>query len=201
MVEKSNIADKIIELLENMDDRSRYMLFVGILFCLLSVYYLLFMQPHVNGLIELSSKIKSRSDEIRRAKVDINNFTSYKKELESLQKKLKQELAGIKAKEDFHLVTEYISIVAEENNVRIERITGDSNTAEVLLESGGKRYFSIPVLIQASAGYHDFGRFLAKIEDGDILLKVDSFSITAGNDKSNRHNIILTLFAVVYEEV
>ncbi len=201
MAGKRNIADKIIELLENMDDRSRYMLFGGILFCLLSVYYLFFLQPHVNGLIELSSKIKSKSDEIRQAKVNIRNVELYKKNLESLQETFKQETSGIKAKEDLHLVTEYISMVAEDNNVRIERITGDSNTTEVLLEAGGKRYFSIPILIQASAGYHDFGRFLAKIEGGDMLLKIDSFSITAGNDKSERHNIILTLFAVVYEEV
>ncbi len=74
------------------------------------------------------------------------------------------------------------------------------NTEEqkILLETDEKKYWAVPILVEIKTDYHRFGKILNQIENGDVLLIVDQFSI-ASNGNAPEHNIKLILKALVFE--
>jgi Tfp pilus assembly protein PilO len=90
--------------------------------------------------------------------------------------------------------------VASETGIKIDQIMPDMLGQELLTENNQRKYYDLPIYMEARGSYHDFGRFLGKMEQNDISLRVGAFSIVATNDTGS-HAIKITFKATIFEDV
>ncbi len=194
------LSEKIIGILKKLEGKNIYYVFVGILVLFFLMDYFILMRPQLVALSKIGAKVKVLSGNLGEVKIDIQRLNAYRDQSAQLRQDIKKENRKVKPKDDIPLVLERISRIAIENSFKINQIMPDVVQQELLLEDEEKRYFRLPVLMEAKSSYHNFGRFLSQIERADIILKVDSFTITAKNG-GRLHNIKMALSVITFEEI
>ena len=120
------------------------------------------------------------------------------------QERLEETVArlrrGLPLEEQLPSILEELSEIAEQAHVKIQtmvpRLTFTQQDLAELLERGESSlpvYTTIPVQIDAVAGYHEFGAFLSRIETGSILTEVERLRIAANPRTFHQHDITLVL--------
>lgn len=191
--------DQFSSLLDNIDEKTRYYIFGGILLFFFLLDYFLLMGPQLGALSKINPEIKILKEDISKAKTNIKMTSQYENQVDDLKRKVAIMNLRVKSREEVPMILENISVLANTNGVKIDNIMPSTADQEILLENDERIYYSLPITLEASSGYHDFGRFINNIETGDIFLKINTFTISSGKD-SKRHNINLILGAVVFEE-
>jgi len=195
---KIKYFDKIISAVEKMDEKQRYYIFGGILVFILVLDYYILMRPQLGALTEINPKIQILKEDIKKAENDIQRLDQYSVEVEKLKEEVDVINLRVEARDDVPLILERISLMANQNNVRLEQIMPNTLDQEKILENNERSYYSLPILVEARAGYHNFGKFLNQIERSERFLNIDDFMISASNDTKN-HAIKLRLGTVIYE--
>lgn len=192
---KLNIAEKLSKL----SDQNRLYIFIGGLMFVFLFDYFILMRPQLATLAKISPENKVLSQDIQKADEDIQKLGTYKAQVARLKAGIEEMNLKIKSKDEVPVILEHISLLADQNKVDVDQIMPASHDQQVLLEDNKRMYISLPVLVEARSGYHDFGRFLNDIEQDNISLGVRSFSVTATND-TQYHALRVSLEAIVFEE-
>lgn len=189
---------RINTFLEKIDDKQRYYIFAGLLLLIFLLDYFILMRPQLGALSKITPEIKILQDDLVLAKENIARKTEYQTQVEKLKSDVEQANARVKPRSQLPLVFEWISRAADASGVTIDQMMPLIADQQSLLKARGREYVSIPLKIQARGGYHQFGRFLNRLESGDIFFAVDNFSILS-SESQNPHTIQLMLQAVIYE--
>lgn len=196
---KINLED-IKSAIINMDEKKRYYIFAGALVLVFILDYLILMRPQLKALATKNPEIKVQQDNIDRATADINKVVQYKKEVSDLRDKVDKANLKVKSKEEVPLILEKISRIAYENAVNIGQIMPYSVDQRVILSNNSRKFYSVPIFIDGRSSYHDFGKFVNTLENDDISMAVENFTITSGSDEA-MHDFHLEIKAVVFEEI
>ena len=197
---KKDYSKAVSTLISNIDERYRYYIGGGVLLFLFLLDYFIIMGPQLNNLTKMTPQFKLMEEDIQKAETDIQNKENYQKQVKDLSAKITEEDVKIRSKEEVPLTLEYISRLADENNIRIDQIKPNTAGQNKLLENKGRRYFAVPIVLEAKGGYHDVGKFLNQIESGDVFFNIKDFSMTSLGE-SKYHKIKLTLEAITYEKL
>lgn len=196
----AKISENISSVFDKIDGKNRYYIFIGILLAVFLLDYLLLMNPQLAALRKISPEIKIVSDQIKKVKEDVQKLDAYRADLEETAKKLDAAGLKVKSRHEVPVILERIASIAAETGVKIDQIMPDTLDQELLTENARRKYFDLPIYLEARSGYHNFGRFLNKIDQDDISLRVGAFTIAATDDRRH-HTVKLTLKATVFEEV
>lgn len=196
---KNDLKDKISEKFEKMDDKTLYYIFGGVLLLVFLLDYFVLMRPQLATLTKINPELKILAGDIEKAKTEITKLDQYKKEVSRLEDAIKKENEKVEPREEVPLILEHISRLANTNGVKITQIMPNVIDSEIVLENNDRVYYSLPIDIEAKAGYHNFGRFIDTIEQGEIFLQVKKLTI-ASTANTKDHSIKLTLDAIVYEK-
>lgn len=196
----AKIFDKISSVFEKVDGKNRYYVFIGILLAVFLLDYFLLMSPQLSALRKISPEIDILSGDIKKAKEDMGKLDAYKSDLAQMNKKFDEANLKIKSREEIAIILEYIANVASETGIKIDQIMPDTLGQELLIENNQRKYFDLPIYMEARSGYHNFGRFLNEIDRNDISLRIGTFTVIATGDMRN-HMIKLTFRVTVFEEV
>ena len=194
------VPKQISAVFSKVDGKNRYYVFVGILFAVFLLDYFLLMSPQLSSLKKINPEIKAVSEKIMKAKEGIDKLNTYRADLQEASKKFTEANLKVKSRDEVSFVLEYIAYVASETGVKIDQIMPDTLSQELLTENNHRKYYDIPIYMEARSSYHDFGIFLNKIEQNDISLRIGTFSIVATND-TRQHAIKLTFKATIFEDV
>ena len=195
---KMEFVDKIKTTIANLDEKNRYYVFGGVLLFVFLLDYLILMGPQLGALSKLNPENKILIEDIQTAKSEIQKLAQYRQDIVKMNEEMVRINARVRQKEEVPLVLETITLLANKNDVKIEQITPNPVDQKLLLDNKERKYYSLPIDIQAKAGYHNFGRFLNQIEREGLYLGVKNFTITPGAESRNEV-IKITLKAVVYE--
>lgn len=192
----TNVSEKISEFLKNAGNRTKYMIFGGILLFIFLLDYFLIMSPQLSTLVKVSTKISTLAADIERTKNDMIRLPQYKTDIEKLKNELALLEQSIQPKEAVPIILERISQQAIADGVKVDQITPGQNQ-EMLLEKDGKQYFSLLISMEARCGYHNFGRFINHLENDSIVFWPDNILMT--NVGEQRTNLVkLTLQTIIY---
>jgi len=187
-------------LLDKIEGKNSYYVFVAMLLIISLLDYFLLMSPQLGALRKISPEIKILAEDLDKAKSNMNKVDSYRTELERLTQNLDSANVKIKSRNEVPVVLERIASLASETGVKIDQIMPDTLAQELITENNQRKYFALPIYMEARSGYHDFGKFLNKMEQDDISLKIGSFTIVATSD-NRYHAVKLTFQATLYEEI
>ena len=194
------IPEQISSVFSKVDSKNRYYVFVGILFAVFLLDYFLLMSPQLSALRKINPEIKAVSENIKKAKEDIKKLNTYRADLEEASKKFTEANLKVKSRSEVSFILEHIAHVASETGVKIDQIMPDTLSQELLTENNQRKYFDIPIYMEARSSYHNFGHFFNKVEQNDISLRVGTFSIVVTND-TRHHAIKVTFKATIFEDV
>lgn len=194
------IPEQISSVVSKMDGKNRYYVFIGILVAVFLLDFFLLMNPQLGALRKISPEIKALSENIRKGKEDIERLNTYRASLEDISQKFSEANLKVKSRNEVSLILEHIAYVASETGVKIDQIMPDILGQELLAENDQRKYYDLPIYMEARSSYHDFGRFLEKIEQNDVSLRVGAFSVVATND-TRSHALKLTFKATIFEDI
>jgi len=132
-------------------------------------------------------KVKVRISQYNRDKADGDDFL---KEKERLSRDILSLQGRIIPRRDVSSVSAYISSKAKDNNVDIFEVT--AGTEEEYKNSGGNRYYYLPLKIEAESGYHDLGRFLNALSMGEYYLDTEEI-LVQGNAPYHKTGLIISI--------
>ncbi len=197
----SDISGNISSWIATVNEKNPFLiigLFSGVL---LIFFYLVFFQTKVKETTVLGGEIRNLQQSLEETENNLARKSQYVQELVNYNKKLDALNRKIKAKEDIPAALEKLSQLASDNNVKIEQMMPDEGRSEIVLKNPDGNFTAIPVVIGARSSYHDFGRFVNKVEESGIFLGISDFGISTNTADSNQHLVKLVLRLVIFEKV
>lgn len=195
-----DVKDKISGVFDKIEGNNRYYVLAAIMAAVFLLDYFFLMRPQIASLSKINPEIKAVSDNIKSAKADLQKLDTYKGDLEKISKQFEQANKKVKSRDEIPIILENIANIAGESGVKIDQISPDTLDQELLTENSQRKYFDLPIYMEARSGYHNLGRFLNNLSKSDITLRVGAFTVVATND-TRYHLVKLTLRATIYEDV
>jgi len=192
--------DKALSLLNTLNEKNPYLVILGLLCVVLVADYFLIMQFQIGTLGSLDEKMAGVRKNVDESEENIQRFAAFQNELKRLRAKYEKIDRRVHGKDELPLIMENISRIANNNNLRVGKMMPNTADLESIMKNNDGQYFSIPIQVEAKSDYHNFGRFLNQLENEQIFMRVPEFVIRAGRDDQTRHDIELTLHAIVFEK-
>ncbi len=183
-----------------LNEKNPYYVIGGFLILLFLIDYFLVMQFQLRTLGNLNEKTATLKTAIDKGQQDIERFAAYQNELKRLQEKYGQIESQVHSKDELPLILENISRIANQKGLRTDQMMPNTSLMEEVAKNNDGQYFAIPIQVEGTSEYHDFGRFLNQLENEEVFMLVPEFVIKASRDDQSRHDIELTLEAVVFEK-
>ena len=199
-MKKNSAVLSTLSKLDQLNPKYRYCVFGGVLIFILLITYFVFTRPQVEQLKKITPQIKTLSDDLQKAKANIQQRAHYETRLEALKDSIQKIKVGVLTREDVPLILEQISQLAAKNRVKINQLMPRPEEEKSLLAYDQLNYFVLPIFMEARAGYHDFGRFLNALEKENLSFKIQELSIISIEGSLN-HAIKLTLQSILVEEI
>jgi Tfp pilus assembly protein PilO len=163
---------------------------IGALLLYLYVNFLLLPQiSDVAAVYDRANKIRSG---VKAAERNVAEIESLKKQVALYRGKIDSYERILPAEQGISKLLEDLSEMAKSANVKIVGITPLSSKQEPRPD---QIYQEIPILINAKAGYHELGRFLADLENSDRFMKIVDIKVMANKAAPKRHDIELMVLA------
>lgn len=187
--------------LDKLDINIRYGIFIGILVIIFVLDFFIIIAPlQLNAIQKTGTDRQSLQQSIERLKSDLTRIDQMKISLDKNRKELDVLNAKIRSVGEIPSILEDMSRLANEVGVKIDQITPQPDAQKILVSSDSGKYYLLPIVIQATSGYHMFGRFLNRLELGKLLFIVQTLTIENKVDDAKKHMITATLKVVVYEK-
>ncbi len=194
------MLDKITEQITKIDEKNRYFILGGILLLIFLVNYFVVMTPLLKTLSAINPKIKQFAEDLKNARTEGGKVGQYSSEINKLNEQLKKSSQRVITKEEINWVLGQISRMAHEERIKIDQIMPIKGSETVLLNNKEGKYYSLPIMVNARCGYHDMGRFLNRVEQGDVFLSLSDFSFSGSGEDTGRNIAKLTFRAVIFEK-
>ncbi len=192
--------EQFIFRLSQITPRQKNYILIGCVVLIFVFDIFVFMRPQFRALSKTNEKIKSLSQEMKALQSNSQKLEQFKEETEELKTKVSLKSGRIVSKESVPLILEKLSRLANENGIKMDNIKPLSDREKSIVKRKEQEYIALPIQIKAKSGYHNFGKFLSRVEQAEILFRVKEFTMTAAPELK-LHNVELTLEAIVYEEI
>ena len=149
------------------------------------VDYFFWLKPAAQTLMRTMPTLSSFEAELDELKQDKKNEAVIREKGESAQKEFKEKENRIGASSQIASLLENLSKLASESGVKIMSL----KPIEVLNPASGKLYFAVPIQISATAGTHELGGFLMRLETGATFFKITDLKIAANPANERKHSV------------
>ena len=194
------LIDKITARLPKITEKNRNYVLGGVLFGIFLLDYFLIMSPQLRTIMALNPKIAILKKSVKTTNENIAKIDQHRSELAKLKDEMTVLGNTILLREEIPNILKRISLIANETNVNLSQIVPLKNSEKLVLSNDVGKYYSLPMLVTASGGYHDLGRFFNRIERDEIFMSVIDFNIAATDKNLQRHSIKATIKAFGIEK-
>jgi Tfp pilus assembly protein PilO len=153
------------------------------------MFYNLLLKPQVSGFSMRNREYKAIKARVKSAEALIKNEARIRRQHEELKKQAGIFENRLPVHDEISGLLEDFSGIAESSGVKILRIKPlESPSGQ---SQAGKAYAAFMILIEASAGYHQCGSFINKLEAMEKFIKVEDIDIKSVAADPRRHDIKL----------
>lgn len=191
---------KIFEAFNNLNEQARYSILgcVVVLVLLLDVFLLVL--PQCGSISDINDQIKTLSTDTAQVVTDKQRIDQLKKSLEQTRLTLEAMNLKIRPLQEVPAILETISRIANEYDVKIDKLVPQKQEQESLTKSEDGHYYALPIVIQARCGYHMFGRFLNKLENEDLYFSLKDLLVQDDEKNPRIHLFSLTINIILVDK-
>jgi len=190
---------KILDSFNKLNDQTRYAVLGGVvlLVILLDVFFL--AVPQIGSITDVNGQISKIGTDTEQVKTDMARIKVLKKDLQDKRDQLKILSGRVRLTQEVPAVLSAISSIANEYGVKIDQLTPQKNHQEALTTDGDDKYYSLPIVIKASSGYHNFGHFLNRLENEDMFFITKDFVIQNDSKAANARQYSMTIDIILVD--
>lgn len=178
------------------DTKTQTIILLALLGVLLFGSYLYFIfVPKVTGDINIIAKAIVMRGDLKEARSLISEREGLSKKMEEYNEKIELYEKKLPAQQEIPSLLEDLSSMARNSNINIIGITPVA--LKLQKERKNTVYQETPILITAKSGYHELGRFLNNLENGDRFMKVVDINIKANLLSPKKHEVELMVYTYV----
>jgi len=191
---------KILGLFNNLNEQARYAILGGVVFLivLLDVFFLVL--PQISGIVHVNNQVKKMSEDAQQVLTDRQRINQLRKNLQEARDRLSSLSKKVRPIQEVPVILSTISSIANAYGVKIDQLVPEKKQQEDLTTSLEAKYYALPVVIKAHGGYHMFGRFLNKLENGDLSFILKDFIIQNDEKDTNTHLFSLTIKIILVDK-
>jgi len=165
--------------MRTLDAKYIYALIAGVVAVIVLVDVFLLMLPQVRGLVVLQEKVVQLKTDITTLETNVQRLPVFEKQLDETRAQLKDIERMIHRKNDIPMVLKRISSAANETGVKIDQMMPQQDDKPALIKAEDGDHMVQTIFVGARSGFHDFGRFLAMLENERVFWKADDVTIKA----------------------
>ncbi len=159
----------------------------GLLVLILDYSLILSRQMHLLG--NLNKKYSEYKEKISLADDSSSRVESFQNRRKSLKEKAEQFAKEIITESQISGLIEDIELCAKDEFVRISYIKPTELVKSAKPVSSEYSFSTLGIHIEAVAGYHQFGKFVNRLERLNSFITVKELSIASNSSSNLRHNI------------
>ena len=183
------LLDPIVNFLNARAPRERLFMVGFAAALVLALDFLFWLQPVSSAISATWPKLATRQAELDELRTDKKDEALIQKKWEEIQKQLQDNESRIGASSQISAVLESLSKLASESGIRITSLKPVENVSP----AANKLYYAVPIQLTATAGTHELGRFLMRLETADTFYKITDLKITANPSNEKKHLVELML--------
>ena len=174
---------------ERSPQEKKMILVLGVCLILVADYWLV-LNPLITSFTKVMPQLNQLKQDKKTLKEDKKNERIIKKDWQAVKEKVDAMEKSFISSDELPVLLENLSKLASESQVKIISL----KPMEAKNEKVGS-YKKTPIKIEASAGTHAFGAFLAKLETGTAFYRVTNLTITGDVTGGSEHGENLDLEA------
>jgi Tfp pilus assembly protein PilO len=182
---------KIIESFNKLNEQTRYGLLIFAVVVIILLDVLLLALPQMAAIGQANDKAKDLAANIQQVLTDSGRMALLKKNLETTRVQFNALSNKVRTTQEVPVILDTISSVANEYGVKIEELVPETDRLTALTRTPQSQYYALPVSIKARGAYHNFGRFINKLENSDLFFIMKDFIIQ--NDAADPHTHLYSL--------
>jgi len=175
----------------------------GLSILILWVYVTFLLRPLLNQAGMLSARVRTAREQVNMLERVVANDSLIRQQHRELQQMVATLRGTLPPEEELPSVIEVLSDLASKSQVKIQtifpqRTFGDvkGDTSKSTSEAGRTAFVTVPIEIDALAGYHELGVFLNLIEGSNSPpVEVASLRLSANPRDLRRHNMKIIVIA------
>ncbi len=152
----------------------------------------LFFLPQRKVLRELGPQVKSLRREMTKVRQALARQSDLEGELSRLSGEA-QRVGVFSPEEQLPELLGQITQLAKETGVKLHSVKPKKRLSE--LAAGPSGFLELPIQLEASAGYHQIGAFLDRLEQSEILFRTEEMTIEPDRKNLFSHQVNLLLLA------
>ena len=172
------------------ENRQQFLL-LGIAIAIVLFDFIFLLKPQFSNLAKLNSKRSQLKKDFYLARTQIAQLGKLREQYASLEGSIASGQKWFILEAEIPSMLENISSMANDNQVKIMQIKPMYKKQEPDKQAEG--YYPLTVYIIAQGGYHQLGRFINKLENNHIFIKLNELDIVPDQRNYLTHNIKLIL--------
>jgi Tfp pilus assembly protein PilO len=173
-------------------EKQKLMVLFGIFgLAAIMMFYNLLLKPQVSGFSMRNREYKAIKARVKSAEALIKNEARIRRQHEELKKQAGIFENRLPMHDEISGLLEDFSRIAESSGVKILRIKPLDSPDDQ--DQAGRVYTAFIILIEASAGYHQCGLFINKLETMEKFIKVEDIDIKSIATDPRHHDIKLRI--------
>jgi len=192
--------NKILETVKSLDSKYVYMLLASILIVLAVADYFLIARPQIGGILAIDQKIAQLRKDAQTLVTNKQRLSQFQTQLEVTRQEVKNFNSMVYKKDEMSSVLKMISSLANEYGVKIDQLVPQDMDAKPLVTNEEGKFFGMGMFIHTHAGYHQFGKFITRLEHDRMFWRVENLQILADDKDTQKHPFNLTLKILVLEK-
>lgn len=192
--------DQIAELFMKLDIKLRYAIFLGILGLIFLVDFSTIITFQLQSIGKMEKDHQSIRKDIDQLRIDSQRINQMKAGLEKVRFQLDSMNKKVRQMGEVPSILEDISSLANESGVKIDQLKPLPEGQKSLVSNKNIKYYAFPIVVQATSGYHVFGRFLNKLEHANLYFTVSSLLIESHPSYLDKQGININLKVVLSEK-
>ena len=193
---KFNVKN-IIEGFNKLNTQVRLAIFWLVIVLVLMVDVVYLLMPQWNAVNEINTQITTVRQETQEVLSQRQQIARLRKNLEETRTQFGQLNDKVRPGQELPTVLANISDIANQVGVKIEQLDPDKAHQTSIRTSLEGKYYALPIIVRAQAGYHMFGHFLDILEKEKIFFTIKDFTIDNDMKDVRTHSYALTMDIII----
>ena len=189
-----------LEKLKELDARHLYMILFGVMLLFALADFALVMRAQLGLVGSLDTKIVGLKKDIEDLSTNKQRLELFNTQLDLARLARKNFAAMVHRKDEVPEVLNRISNIANEVGVKIDQLTPQALGADPLVQNEDGKYYPMNISVRVSAGFHQLGRFLNRLERERVFWLLENLTIEADPKDIQRQDAKVNMKILILEK-
>ena len=183
----------LLEKLRAMEARQLYAVFAVVILLLVAADYFLVFRFQAAFLENVGGRVEQLKRDIKDLTTNKQRLAQLKEQLERARQSRNDFEAMVHRKDDIPTVLKVISSTANDYGVKVDQLMPQPMEAAPVVKNKDGAYYGMSITVRVRGGYHQFGKFIARLEKERLFWQLGELSIVSDPADPQRHDIRMNM--------